>query len=119
MYPVFKILLSAFFLFASSIKLLGWQKYIFQTQLAFFHKYGLNRRHMFAVGVIECASAVALWLPIKYVPFLGAGALALTSIGAMFFHFRFDRFQDAIPSIVTLVISILVGQHLFDVTWLS
>jgi len=37
-------LLSAFFLFASSIKILGWQQFIFKTQLAMFIKYGLNRQ---------------------------------------------------------------------------
>jgi len=35
---IINVLLTAFFLFASSIKILGWQKNIFQTQLEFLFK---------------------------------------------------------------------------------
>ena len=47
-------LLTAFFIFASSIKILGWQKMIFETQLEFFKKYGLNRTIMVStIGLIN------------------------------------------------------------------
>ncbi|MEH6584004.1 MAG: DoxX family protein [Halioglobus sp.] len=46
-------LLTAFFVFASSIKILGWQKMIFETQLKFFKKYGFNRMIMAMVGFVE------------------------------------------------------------------
>ena len=52
-------LLSAFFLFASSIKIFGWQKFIFETQLGMFIKYGLNRQIMALVGGVELFGAVA------------------------------------------------------------
>ncbi|MFA0567806.1 DoxX family protein [Vibrio kagoshimensis] len=105
-------LLITFFLFASSVKLFGWVKVIFEPQLAFFHRYGLNRLAMFLVGVIEATGAIVMFVglvtqnPILSVS--GAGLIAGTSIGAMFFHFRFDTFKDAIPSIITLGLSTYV-----------
>ena len=77
-------LLIAFFLFASSVKMFGWVKVIFEPQLTFFRRYGLNRSIMFIVGIIEAT-------------------------GAMFFHFRFDTVKDAIPSIITLILSVIVA----------
>ena len=106
-------LLIAFFTFASSIKILGWQKFVFDTQLAFFHKYGLNRAIMFLVGIIELTGAILLFLSlmnstVDWFVYAGAGLIAITSIGAMFFHFRFDKFSDSIPSLVTLALSAFV-----------
>ncbi len=97
-------LLSAFFLFASSIKILAWQKKIFQIQLGFFHKYGLNRTIMILVGLIELFAALALWLPETGI-ILGAAAIAITSIGAIYCHLRFDTWRDGIPAMVTLSLS--------------
>lgn len=106
---IITLLLSAFFLFASSIKLTGWQKLIFETQLGFFKKYGLNRQMMFAIGVIEFTAAAALFssflLARDDLNIIGATGIAFTSVGAMFFHFRFDTWRDAIPSMVTLSLS--------------
>lgn len=102
-------LLAAFFLFASSIKILGWQPFIFKTQLAFFKKYGLTRIHMFLVGLIEMTAAVLLiisiLLTLDFLLVIGSLGIALTSIGALYFHFRFDTFKDAIPALITLVLS--------------
>ena len=70
-----RVLLTVFFVFASSIKLFGWQKTIFETQLAFFRKYGLNRTVMALVGIVELSAAIALWLPAP-LDLLGALALA-------------------------------------------
>ncbi|BBM67145.1 DoxX family protein [Vibrio alfacsensis] len=105
-------LLIAFFLFASSIKVIGWVKPIFETQLAFFHKYGLNRAAMFLVGLVEATGAILMLIGLIFanneLSAMGAGLIAFTSIGAMFFHFRFDTWKDAIPSLVTLALSVSV-----------
>lgn len=103
-------LLVLFFTFASSIKIFGWQKLIFDTQLQFFVKYGLNRNIMRLVGMVEMTASILLatsFTPIDstYLVPVGAALIALTSIGAIFFHIRFDTFKDAIPAIVTLLLS--------------
>ncbi len=104
-------LLSAFFLFASSIKILGWQKKIFEIQLGFFEKYGLNRTIMLLVGIVELFGAIAIWFPAPWV-MQGAFAIFGTSIGAIFCHLRFDTWKDGIPAMVTLVLSgILLWYH--------
>ncbi len=106
------ILLTIFFTFASSIKILAWQKYIFETQLSFFKKYGLNRMHMFLIGIIELVAVITLVssLILNYEILMGFGALslAMTSLGAIYFHLKFDTFRDAIPAIVTLVLSAIL-----------
>ncbi len=106
---VITMFLVLFFTFASSIKLLGWQKFIFETQLGFFHKYGLNRQMMFVVGLLELTSSIFLLasfvLNEPHWNLVGALGIAMASLGAMGFHFRYDTFKDAIPSIVTLFLS--------------
>jgi uncharacterized membrane protein YphA (DoxX/SURF4 family) len=97
-------LLTAFFIFASSIKILGWQKKIFETQLEFFEKYGLNRNIMALVGFVELFGAIALWLP-GVLGIAGVGALVATSAGAICCHLYFDTWKDAVPAIVTLELS--------------
>ena len=100
-------ILTAFFLFASSIKILGWQKFIFETQLKMFIKYGLNRTLMALIGFVELFGAIALWLP-GYLSLFGALALFGTSAGAIFFHLKYDTWKDGIPAMITLVLSGLV-----------
>ena len=106
------ILLAIFFTFASSIKILAWQKYIFETQLSFFKKYGLNRMHMFLIGIIELVAVITLVSSLIFnyeiLNGLGALSLAMTSLGAIYFHLRFDTFKDAIPAIVTLMLSAIL-----------
>lgn len=106
---VITILLALFFTFASSIKILGWQRFIFETQLTFFKKYGLNRIHMFLIGIIELASAISLAGSIIFdheiLNGMGALGIAITSIGAIYFHLRFDTFKAARAAIVTLTLS--------------
>lgn len=103
------VLLMVFFTFAASIKLFGWQEMIFQTQLKFFVKYGLNRAAMLAVGVIELLASLALATALltgqSIWQSVGAMAILLTSLGAIYFHLRFDGFKDAIPAIVTMSLS--------------
>lgn len=111
-------LLIAFFLFASSVKMFGWVKAIFEPQLAFFHRYGLNRAAMFAVGVIEATGAIVMLVGMftanPVLSAMGASLITLTSIGAMFFHFRFDTWKDAVPSMVTLVLSLIIAFPLLE-----
>ncbi|MDX1282361.1 DoxX family protein [Shewanella colwelliana] len=111
-------LLIAFFLFASSIKILGWVKAIFELQLAFFQKYGLNRGAMFAVGLIEALGAIGMLVGMitedLLLSALGASLITLTSIGAMFFHFRFDTWKDAMPSMITLLLSLCLVSPLLE-----
>ncbi len=106
---VITILLILFFLFASSIKILGWQKFIFETQHTFFKKYGLNRPKMFLVGLVELSASLlliaSLLLKHDAAQALGAFGIALTSLGAIYFHLRFDTVKDATPAIVTLFLS--------------
>ncbi|WP_299807717.1 DoxX family protein [uncultured Shewanella sp.] len=108
----FQGLLIALFLFASSIKIFGWVNKIYEPQLAFFHRYGLNRTAMFAVGVIEATGAILMLVGIitenSLFSAVGASLITFTSVGAIFFHFRFDTWKDAIPSILTLLLSVLV-----------
>ena len=107
---IITVLLALFFTFARSIKITGWQKFIFETQLTFFNKYGLKRVHMFLVGILELSAAILLLasLIFEHKPLndLGAVTIALTSIGAIFFHLRFDTIKDAVPAIVTLLLSL-------------
>ena len=112
-------LLSAFFLFASSIKLFGWQKMIFEKQLEFFHSYGLNRQIMALVGAAEMFGAVAIWFQSSLLGALGALALLGTSLGAIFFHLRYDTWRDGIPAMVTMSLSgYVIYNSPFIVQWL-
>lgn len=101
-------LLSAFFLFASSIKILGWQKFIFETQLAMFIKYGLNRQIMMLVGFAELIGAVAIWFQGSWVGALGALALLGTSVGAIGCHLIWDTWKEGVPAMITATLSAIV-----------
>jgi hypothetical protein len=107
MITVISGLLTVFFIFASSIKILGWQKLIFETQLGFFKKYGFNRAVMAVVGFVELFGAIALWLP-NYIGIAGVLALLGTSVGAICCHLYFDTWKDGIPAMVTLMLSSVV-----------
>ena len=109
---IISVLLIAFFLFASSIKLTGWQKQIFAIQLQFFQSYGLNRQLMFVIGLIELFGASTLWFQQNLLGLSGALAIFFTSIGAIAFHLKFDTWKDGIPAFITGVLSaFLIAQH--------
>ena len=67
---------------------------------------------MFIVGLVEmcasCALIVGLIVDIVYLSNLGALMIALTSIGAIYFHLRFDTAKDAIAAFITLTLSIFL-----------
>jgi hypothetical protein len=98
---IIKVLLTAFFLFASSIKIFGWQDKIFQIQLAMFESYGLNRGIMRLVGIVELFGAVAIWFAGSYWGTLGALALVGTSLGAIGCHLICDTWKQSVPAMVT------------------
>lgn len=102
-------LLSVFFLFASSIKILGWQKKIFETQLAMFIKYGLNRQVMALTGLIELFGAIAIWFHGSWIATLGALALLATSIGAIACHLIWDTWKDGVPAMITGILSAILA----------
>lgn len=111
--------LGLFFLFASSIKIAGWHRFIFETQLKFFRKYGLNRNHMILIGVIELSASLLLLssfvLENDMNLAVGSVGIFLTSLGAIYFHLKYDTVKDAIPAMTTLTLSAVL---LFDNTWL-
>ena len=82
-------LLSAFFLFASSIKIFGRQKMVFETQLAMLESWGFNRQFMLLVGLAELFGSVVIWFP-GVLGALGPLALLGTSVGAIYCHLRLD-----------------------------
>lgn len=98
-------MLSAFFLFASSIKIFGWQRKVFEIQLEMFENYGLNRQFMFLVGCTKLFGAVAIWFQSSWIGPLGALALLGTSIGAIFCHLVFDTWKQGVPAMLTLALS--------------
>lgn len=105
-------LLSVFFIFAGSVKVFAWQKLIFDTQMAFMKKYGLNRQILFLIGLVELFAAVSIWFQTSLWGVVGALAILVTSIGALFFHFRFDGWKDGVPAMVTFILSaVIVGSQ--------
>ncbi|MCF7505564.1 DoxX family protein [Vibrio sp. L3-7] len=113
MISVVSVLLVAFFLLASSIKIVAWQRKVFEIQLGFFKSYGLNRMVMFLVGLVEFTGAVLLILALSGVSseqtqLVGGAILGATSIGALYFHLRFDTWKDGIPAMFTLLCSSLL-----------
>jgi hypothetical protein len=106
---LFVALLSAFFLFASSIKILGWQKLIFETQVAMFLKYGLNRQIMALTGFAELFGAIAIWFQGSWIGTLGALALVGTSFGAIGCHLIWDTWKDGVPAMITGTLAFIVA----------
>ena len=106
---VFVGLLSAIFLFASSIKILGWQRKIFEIQLAMFVKYGLSRQIMALVGFAELFGALAIWFQGSWIGTLGALALLGTSVGAIGCHLIWDTWKEGVPAMITGTLSAIVA----------
>ena len=110
MSTVVSVLLVVFFVLASSIKTIAWQKKVFEIQLGFFKSYGLNIKIMFLVGLVELTGAALLILALcdispAQTQLMGGAILGVTSIGALYFHLRFDTWKDGIPAMITLLCS--------------
>ncbi len=64
---------------------------------------------MLLVGLVEFISSALLVLSLVVgnaeIQTLGALGIFFTSIGAIFFHLKFDTVKDAIAAIVTLILS--------------
>ncbi|HDM8222411.1 TPA: DoxX family protein [Vibrio campbellii] len=73
---------------------------------------------MFLVGLVEVTGAILMLIGLlstnNLLSAIDASFIVFTSVGAMFFHFRFDTWKDAIPSIVTLLLSLLVASPLIE-----
>ncbi|WP_164659917.1 DoxX family protein [Tropicibacter sp. Alg240-R139] len=108
MIEIIKVLLTAFFLFASSIKIFGWHDKIFHVQLEMFKSYGLNRSIMRLVGMVELFGALAIWFSGTLFSLLGAMALLGTSIGAIGCHLIFDTWKHGVPAMVTGTLSAII-----------
>ncbi|SLN58709.1 hypothetical protein TRL7639_03254 [Falsiruegeria litorea R37] len=108
MIEIIKVLLTAFFLFASSIKIFGWHDKIFQVQLEMFKSYGLNRSIMRLVGMVELFGALAIWSSGTLLTPLGAMALLATSIGAVGCHLIFDTWKQGVPAMITGTLSAVI-----------
>ncbi|WP_406644289.1 DoxX family protein [Aliisedimentitalea scapharcae] len=108
MIVIISILLTVFFLFASSIKIFGWQDKIFQIQLEMFKSYGLNRGIMRLVGMVELFGAIAIWFSGTIFSPLGAMALLGTSIGAIGCHLIFDTWKQGVPAMITGTLSAVI-----------
>ena len=100
---------SPFFLFASSIKILGWQKKIFEVQLAMFVSYGFDRRFMSVVGFVELFGAIAIWFHSTPLAAFGAAAIMATSFSAIVCHLVYDTWQQGVPAMITLALSTFVA----------
>jgi hypothetical protein len=62
------------------------------------------------IGLVELFAAVSIWFQASIWGVAGALAILVTSLGALFFHFRFDEFKDGIPAMVTFTLSaVIVG----------
>lgn len=101
--------LSLFFLFASSIKILGWHQTLFETQLDMFIRYGLNRQIMAATGFAELFGAIVIWFQGSWIGTLGALALLGTSVGAIGCHLIWDSWKAGVPAMITGALSAFVA----------
>lgn len=99
--------LTLFFMFSSSVKILGWPKARYNAQVEFFSKLGLHRNMVVAVGAIELFGAVTLWLP-NYVGVIGLLVLCSLSVFVICGHIRFYSWKSSFSATAILVIAIWV-----------
>lgn len=104
--------LIVFFTFGCCVKLLSVPDKILKFQMEFFEVYGLTRLHMYLIGLIELLGIVAMFYSLVAgrppLAFVGAGAIFVTSLGALYFHFRYDEAKYAMPAVVTFLMSVLI-----------
>lgn len=78
---------------------------IFNTQIEMMKKYGLNRQILFFIGIIEMIAAIMIWFQGSLLGAIGAGLILVTSLGAIFFHFVYDTWKEAVPALITAPMS--------------
>lgn len=97
--------LAIFFTLAGSQKIFAWSAGVFKIQSEFFRRYGLGRGHMYGIGIIESTAAGLIIFAIltnhEIALQLGSALILITSVGACYFHFKYDTFKDAIAAILT------------------
>lgn len=102
-----KTILTLIVLFMGSINTLGWQKTIFKMQLKMFHDFGLNRKIMLFIGLIQLVGVTLMWFPV-YDMQLGVIILLLTSLVGIIYHFRFKTEKEATSALYIFVLTLLI-----------
>lgn len=105
------LILTAFFLYIGTVKVFGWpnaEMLAGQTRF-FFDRYGLTRQMVVMIGVAEIFGGLTVSLHrIRWIGLLGAAVLLTVSIGALFFHLRYDTFQTGMAAFRTMTLSAFV-----------
>ena len=80
-------LVTAFFLFAGTVKLVGWPARIFDNQMTtYFDAYGISRDLVRMIGVAELFGGMTIWLHRRHwVGLAGAATLVVVTSGAIVF----------------------------------
>lgn len=102
-------LLSVFFLFAGSIKLTGWQKMIYETQVNMVAQYGINPAGLKLIGLMELFGAVTIWFQDHWIAPLGALTILAASLGAIVCHYIWDTWRESVPASITAPLSAYVA----------
>ena len=104
--------LIVFFTFGCCVKLLSVPDKILKFQMEFFEVYGLTRLHMYLIGLTELLGIIAMFYSLvagnPLLAVVGAGAIFITSLGALYFHFRYDEAKHAVPAVLTFLMSSLI-----------
>ena len=100
-------LVTACFLFAGTVKLVGWPAGIFDNQMTtYFDAYGISRDLVRMIGVAELFGGMTIWLHRRHwVGLAGAATLVVVTSGAIVFHFRYDTAREAVPALVMWLLS--------------
>ncbi|MDU8928838.1 DoxX family protein [Alisedimentitalea sp. MJ-SS2] len=101
-------ILSAFFLFAAFLKITGKPEKVFEIQMEMIESYGVSRGQFRLIGIVEGIGAVLVWFTGSVLGPIGAGMLSATSLGAIFFHLKFDTWKQGVPAMITFVLSTFV-----------
>ncbi|MGJ8647928.1 MAG: DoxX family protein [Marinomonas colpomeniae] len=96
--------LTLFFIASGSIKILGWPKERYNTQLGFFSKFGLSQNMVTFIGAAELFGGIALWLP-NYAGIVGVWVLCAISAMVIYGHIRFGSWKNGLFSMATFALS--------------
>ena len=105
------LIITVFFLYVGTVKVFGWpnaEMLAGQTRF-FFDPYGLTRQMVVMIGVAEIFGGLTVSLHrVHWIGLLGAAILLTVSIGALFFHLRYDTFQTGMAAFRTMTLSAFV-----------